>query len=58
MMKPYELNGRTFLYREGRQPKGAVEVTQRAPENKDASKTVKRKTSTARAREVRWRGDG
>lgn len=48
MMKSYELNGRTFLYREGQQPKDAVEVVQRAPENKDASKTVKRKTSTAR----------
>lgn len=47
MMKTYELNGRTFLYREGQQPKGAVEVTQRTPENKGASKTVKRKTSTA-----------
>lgn len=48
MMKSYELNGRTFLYREGQQPKGAVEVTQHAPDNKDASKTVKRKTSTAK----------
>ena len=48
MMKPYELNGRTFLYREGQQPKGAVEVIQRAPENKDASKTVKRKLSAVR----------
>jgi hypothetical protein len=48
MMKSYELNGRTFLYREGQQPKGAVEVAQHAPDNKDASKTVKRKTSTAR----------
>ena len=48
MMKPYELNGRTFLYREGQQPKSAVEVIQRAPENKDASKTVKRKNSTVR----------
>lgn len=48
MMKTYELNGRTFLYREGQQPKGAVEVTQRTPENKDASKTVKRKPSTVK----------
>ncbi|MEE8725812.1 MAG: hypothetical protein SOH95_02465 [Bifidobacterium crudilactis] len=46
MMKSYELNGRTFLFGEGRQPKGAVEVPKRVPENKDASKTVKRKTST------------
>ena len=35
MMKTYELNGHTFLYREGQQPKGAVEVTQRTPENKN-----------------------
>ena len=48
MMKSYELNGRTFLYREGQQPKDAVEVAQHAPDNKDASRTVKRKTSTAK----------
>lgn len=48
MMKSYELNGRTFLYREGQQPKDAVEVAQHAPDNKDASKTVKRKISAAK----------